>query len=166
MRGYGAKKMLKKLEKFNIDKTVLAGRRIVIVRSLFNGELTQSLLDVCRDTLVKNGADKELVSVFEVPGALEIPIVCRMVAKDDLADVIIALGVIIRGDTYHFELVANETARGCTIVSQEFSLPIIFEVLAVNTIAQAKERCGNDEKNKGKEAAFTALKMLEVLNNF
>lgn len=158
--------MLKKTEKFKVDKALLAGRRIVIVRSLYNGELTQSLLDSCRKTLVENGVDEELVSVFEVPGALEIPITCRMVAKDDLADVIIALGVIVKGDTYHFELVANECARGCTIVSQEFTIPVIFEVLATYSLAQAKLRCVNNEKNKGREAAFTALRMLEVMSGF
>lgn len=158
--------MLIKSQKFEIDKQVLAGKRVAVVRSLFNEELTESLLKSCVEELEQRGIDKDLISVYEVPGALEIPLVARLVAQQNLADVIIALGVIIKGDTYHFELVANECARGCTIVSQEFGVPVIFEVLAVYSLAQAKARCGNHADNKGKEAAQSALKMLDVLSNF
>lgn len=158
--------MLKNPQKFELDKSVLVNKRVAIVRSLFNEELTGSLLEKCIDELVKQGIDKELISVTEVPGALEIPLVARFVAQQDLANVIIALGVIIKGDTYHFELVANECARGCTIVSQEFGIPVIFEVLAVYSEAQAKARCGGDKDNKGIDAAQAALKMLEVMNDF
>lgn len=158
--------MLTKANQLKIDKNTLIGKRITIIRSLFNGQLTESLLEACKQELKEAGMEESQVSVHEVPGALEIPIVAKLVAQQDLADVIIALGVIIRGDTYHFEMVANECARGCTIVSQEFSLPVIFEVLAVNTIAQAKERATNNDKNKGIEAAHAAFKMLEVVSSF
>lgn len=158
--------MLKNSGKLKINKSLIAGKRVAIVRSLYNGELTKSLEAACRRTLVENGLDESLISTYEVPGALEIPIVCRLLAKEDFADVIIALGVVIKGDTYHFELVANECARGCTIVSQEFTIPVIFEVLTVYSMAQAKERCLDNDKNKGKEAALTALKMLEVVGSF
>lgn len=157
--------MLDKSQKFKIDKSVLEGKRVAIVRSLYNENLTESLQKACKKTLVENGLDEGSVSTYEVPGALEIPIVCRLLAKEGFADVIIALGVIVKGETYHFELVANECARGCTIVSQEFSIPVIFEVLAVYSMDQAKKRCGNDDNNKGKEAAFTALRMLEIVNS-
>lgn len=158
--------MLTKTEKFKVSKESLLSRRVAIVRSLYNEELTGSLLEACKKTLTENGVEESLISVYEVPGALEIPIVCRLLAKEAFADVIITLGVIVKGDTYHFELVANECARGCTIVSQEFTIPVVFEVLATYSLAQARERCGNNEKNKGREAAFTALRMLEVLSGF
>lgn len=158
--------MLKKAQRVQINKEALIGKRVTIIRSLFNEELTGSLLQACKVELSQAGMQQDQISVYEVPGALEIPIIAKLVAQQDLADVIIALGVIIKGDTYHFELVANECARGCTIVSQEFTIPVIFEVLAVNNLTQARERAGNNGNNKGIEAARSALKMLEVINDF
>ena len=91
--------MLKKSQKAEFDKRIFAGKRVSIVRSLFNERLTGSLLEHCRRELVAGGVDEGLITAYEVPGALEIPLVARLIAQQDLADVIVALGVIIKGDT-------------------------------------------------------------------
>ena len=104
-----------------------------------------------------------VVDSFAVPGALEIPVCASIISKKKIYDAIIAIGAVIKGETYHFELVANECGRGCMNVALESGTPVIFEVLCVNNIRQAKARAGNNDKNKGIEAAITALKMLQVL---
>src|SRR5207245_1317527 len=124
--------------------------------------LTGSLLKACSQELISDGLGEGQISVYEVPGALEIPITCEIILKQKKADIIIALGVIIKDDTYHFELIALECARGCMGVSLKYGVPIIFEVLATYNLAQAKKRASG-ENNKGREAASAALKMLEVI---
>ena len=158
--------MLKKqTEKVILPKVVAKKSRIVIIRSEFNDEITKSLEKHCLAVLLDSGIKRSQIKQYQVPGSLEIPIVARVIAQKKAADVIIALGAIIRGDTYHFELVANECARGCMIVALEFNIPVIFEVLATYNLAQAKKRAGNNKANKGREAAIAALKMLKLLSD-
>src|SRR4030043_1374799 len=105
--------MLKKQKKqISISKSVLAKSRIVIVRSQYNEQITKSLEDNCLKVLSRSGVKKTNVKVIRVPGALEIPVIAQKIAKAKKADVIITLGAIIKGDTYHFELVAKQWARG------------------------------------------------------
>ena len=159
--------MLKKhTEKIEIPKAVLSKAKIAIVRAQFNADFTESLENHCLATLLKSGIKKDQILQFQVPGSLEIPIVAQNIAKTKKADIIIALGVVIKGDTYHFEIVANECARGCMDVALKYNVPIIFEVIPAYNLAQAKKRAGNNNQNKGKEAALAALKMLAVMSNF
>ena len=159
--------MLKKYtEKIKIPRAVLDKARIAIVRAQFNTLLTESLEKHCLATLLDHGLKKDQILQFQVPGSLEIPIVAQNIAKRKKADIIIALGVVIKGDTYHFEIVANECARSCMDVALKYNVPIIFEVIPVYNLAQAKKRAGDNNQNKGREAALAALKMLAVMSNF
>ena len=159
--------MLKKhTEKIELSRKVLSKAKIAIVRAQFNALLTESLEKHCLATLLEHGVKKDQILQFQVPGSLEIPIVAQNIARQKKADIIIALGVVVKGDTYHFEIVANECARGCMDVALKFNIPIIFEVIPVYNLAQAKKRAGANNQNKGREAALAALKMLNVMSNF
>src|SRR3990170_1628958 len=159
--------MLKKhTEKIEIAKVIISKAKIAIIRAQFNAPLTESLEKHCLGVLLEHGLKKDQILQFQVPGSLEIPIVAQNIAKQKTADIIIALGVVIKGDTYHFQIVANECARGCMDVALKYNVPIIFEVIPVYNLAQAKKRAGNNNQNKGREAALAALKMLNVMSNF
>lgn len=157
--------MLKKqTEKIEISPKIVRETRIAIIRSEFNPQITESLERHCLKILLSAGIKESQINLYQVPGSLEIPVTARIIAEKNGADVIIALGAVIRGDTYHFELVADECARGCMEVALQTGIPIIFEVLATYNLAQAEKRAANDSNNKGREAAIAALKMLKVLS--
>ena len=157
--------MLKKhTEKIEIAKVIISKAKIAIIRAQFNAPLTESLEKHCLGVLLEHGLKKDQILQFQVPGSLEIPIVAQNIAKQKTADIIIALGVVIKGDTYHFQIVANECARGCMDVALKYNVPIIFEVIPVYNLAQATKRAGNNNQNKGKEAALAALKMMKVIS--
>lgn len=130
--------------------------RIGIVRSRFNEKITQSSLDPCTTQLNAYGIMPEHIHVLHVPGALEIPVALQTLALSSTPfDVMIALGCIIRGETYHFELVANESASGLNRVSLDHQLPIVNAILTVESKEQAWARA----KIKGAEAAHVAIEM-------
>ncbi len=133
---------------------------IGIVRARFNHEVTQSLLDACRDELLRLGVAEGDIRVVDVPGALEIPVALQALAKDDEYDALIALGCIIRGETYHFELVANESGAGVTRVSLDYEIPIANAILTVEDDAQARAR----QTDKGRDAAQVAVEMAQTLD--
>lgn len=139
--------------------------KIAVVSSLFWPDIVSNLEKYCLEELKKNGVEKEQLLFVKVPGALEIPLVVKKLAKKDIYDAIIVFGTIIKGKTYHFELIANECARGCMDVSLQYEVPVIFEVLAIYDIQDAIDRSTLKEGNKGVEAALTALKMIKVLKN-
>ncbi len=136
---------------------------VAIITSQFNAELTTNLERHCLQALTAAGLPRERVDTFAVPGALEIPVVAKRLAQSGRYDVLIALGVVLKGETYHFELVANEAARGCTQVALDTGVPVIMEILACYTREQAEARCGANEMNKGREAAGAAVAMLNLL---
>lgn len=105
------------------------------------------------------------ITVVRVPGAIEIPLTVKKIAKarKGQVDAIIALGSVIRGDTYHFEVVANESSKGLTQVMLEEEVPVAFGVLTTDTLEQAVLRAGSKGGNKGAEAASAALEMINVL---
>ena len=150
-------------EKVEINKNLLKKARIAIIRSEFNGEITKNLEKYCLKTLLEYGLKKSQIVLFQVPGSLEIPIVAQTIAQKKKANVIIALGTVIKGDTYHFEIVINECARGCMDVALKYNVPVIFEVIPAYNLKQARERAGNDDNNKGREAALAALKILKTI---
>lgn len=139
--------------------------RIAIVRSEYNREITLSLEKKCVETLLEAGVPEKNIRVFAVPGCFEIPILAQRLATQKRWDAIIALGAVIKGDTYHFELVVNECARGIMDVSLRHGVPIIFEVLATYNKHDAVRRAGNNKSNKGIEAAQAALSLLATLRS-
>jgi 6,7-dimethyl-8-ribityllumazine synthase len=139
------------------------GLRIAIILSRYNDSIGAELLRNTRETLMANGVVESDISILRVPGALELPLTAKLVAKKKY-DAIITLGVIIRGETYHFELVANETYRGLMTISLENEIPVIFGVIAANTAEQAKDRVSKSKFNKGKEYAESAIEMAMILN--
>jgi 6,7-dimethyl-8-ribityllumazine synthase len=139
--------------------------RIAVVRGEYNREITLSLEKKCIETLKAAGVAGENIRTFAVPGCFEIPILAQRLAAQKKYDVLIALGAVIKGETYHFELVVNECARGIMDVSLRHDVPIIFEVLATYNKRDAERRAGNSKFNKGIEAAQTALSLLATLRS-
>jgi len=140
------------------------GLRIGIVCGRFNGGITTRLLDAALDALAEGGVDRSDISIGWVPGAFEIPLMALAYADGERPyDAVITLGAVIRGDTGHYEIVAGECARGVQDVQLSTRVPVVFGVLTVNTVEQALERSRADESNKGREAALTALEMVNIL---
>lgn len=138
--------------------------RVALICAEFNREITQSLESQCTAALVEGGVPRNRIDRFTVPGCFEIPLAAQRLARLNRYDVLIALGAVIRGETHHFDLVANECARGVMRVSLEHDVPIIFEVLATYNRRDALRRAGNDSFNKGLEAARSALALLATLD--
>jgi len=133
---------------------------IALVVSKFNDFVTKSLLKACLLELKRQGiSDKQITTVW-VPGAFEVPLMALKLAQKKDIDAVICLGAVIRGETYHFEVVANETARGIMQVALETQKPIIMAVLTTDTITQAQKRAQDKGSNKGQEAALAALEMV------
>jgi 6,7-dimethyl-8-ribityllumazine synthase len=140
------------------------GRRVAVVAARFNHVVTARLVEGACDGLRHHGVADEDVDVVWVPGAFEIPLVARRLAATGSYDAVVCLGAVIRGDTAHFELVAAETARGIAETARETGVPVIFEVLATDDLAQAQSRAGGSHGNKGWEAAQAALAMASLLD--
>lgn len=139
--------------------------QFAIVISRFNSFICESLLEGAIDTLKRTGQlSDENITVVRCPGAFEIPLVTKQVAKTGKYDAIIALGAVIRGGTPHFDYVAGECTKGVAQVGLEYDIPIAFGVLTVDTIEQAIERAGTKAGNKGAEAALSALEMVNLLS--
>ncbi len=142
-----------------------APQKIAIVVSRFNEFVTHRLLQACLKELKASGVKDANISISWVPGALEIPVTALKWAQKKNISAVIGLGAIIRGETYHFELVANESARGIMDASLKTGKPVIFGILSTDTVEQANQRSRLDRgENKGRDAAQTALEMLEVFN--
>jgi 6,7-dimethyl-8-ribityllumazine synthase len=141
-----------------------AGRRIAIVVARFHGAVTSSLLEGALAGLDARGVDPDAIDVAWVPGAFEVPLVAKRFATSGSYDAVICLGAVVRGETAHFELVAHEAARGAAEVGRETGVPVIFEVLATETLAQAEARAGGAQGNRGWDAAEAALEMADLLD--
>jgi 6,7-dimethyl-8-ribityllumazine synthase len=139
------------------------GRRIAIVAARFNEVITRKLVEGATATLRGAGLADEDVDVAWVPGAFEIPLVARRMARSRSYDAVICLGAVIRGETAHFELVANEAATGIREIARDAGIPVIFEVLATEDLRQAMDRAGGAHGNKGRDAALAALEMASLL---
>lgn len=149
----------------NFPRKNVSRLRIAIIRGEYNREITLSLEKKCVETLQAAGISLKNIRSFAVPGCFEIPIAAQRLAAQQKYDALIALGAVIKGDTYHFELVVNECARGIMDVSLRHDVPIIFEVLATYNRRDAERRAGNNKFNKGIEAAQTALSLLAILSS-
>jgi 6,7-dimethyl-8-ribityllumazine synthase len=140
----------------------LDGRKLYIgiVQARFNESITNALADACKKELAALGVvDKHIDHVF-VPGALEVPVALQALAEANQYDALIALGCIIRGETYHFELVANESGAGVSRVSLDYKLPIANAIITTEDMPQAIAR----QTDKGRDAARVAVEMANLLN--
>ena len=140
------------------------GKKFGIIVSRFNSFVSERLLEGALDTLLRSGAEEDAIDVVRVPGAFEIPLMAQKMAKSGNYDAIICLGAVIRGATSHYDLVANEAAKGIAQVGLDSGVPTIFGVLTTDTIEQAIERAGSKAGNKGSEAALAAIEMINLLN--
>ena len=141
------------------------GKKIAIVVSKFNEFITKRLLNSCLAELYKHGVKRTDVTTVFVPGSLEIPLVALKIAQKKNIDAVICLGAVIRGETYHFEVVANGCVQGIMQANLETEKPIIFGVLTVNSDDQALRRSEDRGDNKGREAAVSALEMVNLLSH-
>lgn len=135
------------------------GLRIGIVQSRFNTVVCEGLLSSCMAKLAEQGVHQKNITLVSVPGALEIPLLLQHMAQSRKYDALIALGAVIRGDTYHFEIVANESARGVSEVQLHSGIPIANAILTTDTDQQAVERM----QVKGAESALVAIEMVNLL---
>jgi 6,7-dimethyl-8-ribityllumazine synthase len=137
------------------------GLRIAIVRARFNDAVTKQLEQACLAELAALGVSGKHVKQVSVPGALEIPVVLKALAESEEYEALIALGCVIRGETYHFELVANESAAGVTRVALDHQLPVVNAILTVENEAQAWARA----EDKGRDAARVAVEMATLMED-
>ncbi|MBI5256032.1 MAG: 6,7-dimethyl-8-ribityllumazine synthase [Burkholderiales bacterium] len=136
------------------------GLVIGIVQARFNADITDTLADACLAELATLGVAAKHITHVTVPGALEIPVALKAMADSEDFDALIALGCIIRGETYHFELVANESGAGVTRVSLDHQLPVANAILTVENLDQAVARA----RDKGRDAARVAVEMANLLD--
>jgi 6,7-dimethyl-8-ribityllumazine synthase len=137
------------------------GLRIGIVQARFNADITDRMAAVCIAELHALGVAPSMVVHLKVPGALEIPVVLMALADRDDVDALIAIGCVIRGETYHFELVANESAAGVTRVALDHQLPIANAILTVENVAQARSRI----EDKARDAARAAVELANLMED-
>jgi 6,7-dimethyl-8-ribityllumazine synthase len=149
-----------KLRKGSHDAT---GLRFGIVVAKFNKFVTSKLLSSCVEGLTKHGVKADDIEVVRVPGAFELPLVARTMARTKQFNVVICLGAVIRGDTPHFDYISAEASRGIGQAALDADVPIIFGVLTTHTIAQAIERAESIKFNRGGEAARSAIEMATVM---
>lgn len=144
----------------NMIEPDLDGKAVSIgmVMSRFNAEIVQALRDACIDELQRLGVQLSEVTLVTVPGALEIPLALKTFAESEAFDALIALGAVVRGETYHFEVVANESARGIMQMTLDYDIPIANAVLTTENEAQAWARV----EEKGRDAAKVAVEMANL----
>jgi 6,7-dimethyl-8-ribityllumazine synthase len=135
--------------------------RVGIVQARFNDDITSRMAQACIDELGKLGVLPKHIQHVTVPGALEVPVALQAMADSERFDALVALGCIIRGETYHFELVANESGAGVTRVSLDHHVPVANAILTVETQAQAEERV----EDKARDAARVAVEMANLLDD-
>lgn len=137
------------------------GKKITIIISRFNESISNHLLSGCLDTLEKSGVVSENINIIWTPGSFEIP---QVLSKLNIkkTDAVIALGAIIRGETPHFDYIASEVSKGISRLAQDKMIPVIFGVITADTVEQAVERSGIKKGNKGRDAALSALEMVNI----
>ncbi|WP_455043005.1 6,7-dimethyl-8-ribityllumazine synthase [Leptotrichia buccalis] len=137
--------------------------RIAIVAGRFNEFITSKLVGGALDVLKRNDVSEESIDIAWVPGAFEIPLITKKLANTGKYDAIITLGAVIKGSTPHFDYVCAEVSKGVSQISLQSELPVIFGVLTTNNIEEAIERAGTKAGNKGADAAFSAIEMINLI---
>jgi len=142
------------------------GLKIGIIAARFNEFITSKLVGGAIDALRRHGALEDDIELAWVPGAFEIPLVAQKMAHSKRYDAVICLGAVIRGATPHFDLVSNEVSKGIAQVGLQTGVPVIFGVIATDSIEQAIERAGTKAGNKGFDAAMTAIETANLIKSF
>jgi len=153
----------KKMPKITEGKIVAKGMKFGIAASRFNDFICGRLIEGAVDALTRAGADEKDIRIYKVPGAFELPLAAKKLAKAGQFDAVICLGAVIRGATPHFEYISAEVSKGIANVGLDTEVPIAFGVLTTDTIEQAIERAGTKAGNKGWDAAMTAIEMVDLL---
>ena len=136
--------------------------KIAIITSRFNQPVTSKLLEGALARAQECNIARDDIKVVEVPGAVEIPLVAKLLAKQQRYDAIIALGAVIRGETSHYDYVCDQVSQGCQQVMMEFELPVIFGILTTENAAQALARAGGEHSHKGRDAIDAVLEMVQI----
>ena len=144
---------------------VATNKKFAIIHSRWNNFISDRLLEGALDTIVRHGGNISDVTVYKVPGSFELPLVAQRAVKTGKFDAVIALGVLIRGATPHFDYIAAEATKGLASASMQSGVPISFGVITANTIEQAIERSGTKAGNKGVEAATAAIEMVNLMEH-
>lgn len=143
-----------------------SGKKFAIVASRFNEFIVNKLILGAEDGLVRHGVDEDDISLAWVPGAFEIPLIAKKLAKSNQYDAVICLGAVIKGSTSHYDYVCAEVSKGVAAVGLETDIPVIFGVLTTDNIEQAIERAGTKAGNKGYDAALSAIEMANLTSGF
>ena len=143
-------------------KMVAKGVRIGIVVARFNEFITSKLLGGAMDGLIRHDIDEDNIDVAWVPGAFEIPLIAKKMAKSGKYDAVIALGAVIRGSTSHYDYVCNEVSKGIAQVSLQTGVPVMFGIVTTENIEQAIARAGSKAGNKGYDCALGAIEMVNL----
>jgi 6,7-dimethyl-8-ribityllumazine synthase len=147
------------------DLVVREGQKFAVVVSRWNHFISDRLLEGTLDTIARHGGDLSQVTIYRVPGCFELPLVTSRIVARGGFDAVIALGVLIRGSTPHFDYIAAEATKGLANASMGSGVPVSYGVLTCNTIEQAIERAGTKVGNKGTEAALAAIEMVNLCAN-
>jgi 6,7-dimethyl-8-ribityllumazine synthase len=140
-----------------------AGQKIGIVASRFNDFIVGRLIEGAQDCFVRHGGDTDNLTLVYVPGAFEIPLTAQKMAESGKYDAVVCLGAVIRGATPHFDMVANESAKGIATASLKSGVPVTNGILTTDSIEQAIERAGTKAGNKGADAMISAIEMVNVV---
>jgi 6,7-dimethyl-8-ribityllumazine synthase len=151
--------MIKKIE----GNLSAKDKKYVLVASRFNEFITTKLVEGALDCLVRHGADEKNIALVWVPGAFELPLVASKLAGSQDYQAVICLGAVIKGETPHFDFIANEAAKGIAQVGLSTGKPVIFGVITADSLDQAIERAGTKAGNKGWDAALTAIEMSDLI---
>jgi 6,7-dimethyl-8-ribityllumazine synthase len=136
---------------------------IAVIVSTFNQNITQELQRGALQRLAEKGFSSDEITLIEVPGAVEIPLIAKQLAKKKFHGAIIALGAVIRGETTHYDYVCQQVSNGCQQVALEFDIPVVFGVLTTENEAQARDRVGGAHGHKGMDAVDCAIDMHAIL---
>ncbi len=143
-------------------KLIASKMKVGVVASRFNEFITGKLLGGAQDAFVRHGGNAEDLTVAWVPGAFEIPLVAQKMAQSGKYDAVVCLGAVIRGNTPHFDMVANESVKGIAQAGLQSGIPVIYGVLTTDSIEQAVERAGTKAGNKGFDAMTSAIEMVNL----
>jgi 6,7-dimethyl-8-ribityllumazine synthase len=146
-------------------KVVSEGIRVGIVAARFNEFIVSKLVSGAVDGLVRHDVNEDDIDIAWVPGAFEIPLIAKKMAKSGKYDAVICLGAVIRGATSHYDYVCNEVSKGIASVSLESEIPVMFGVVTTDNIEQAVERAGTKAGNKGYDCALGAIEMVNLIRN-
>ncbi|KTD42630.1 6,7-dimethyl-8-ribityllumazine synthase [Legionella parisiensis] len=146
------------------DTSIVSSFPIAIITSVFNQDVTKALQEGAISQLLKRGFNESDIKSFEVPGAVEIPLVAKRLAMQKAVQSIITLGAVIRGETSHYDLVCHMVSQGCLQVSLEYNIPVLFGVLTTDNEEQAWDRLGGKAGHKGVDVANAAISLHHTLS--